>query len=77
MVADSDGFNPQAIVRSARTAVVAGMEPGRTQARLRQLRERQLLDLHPGPSTGARQLVRASAASTADRRFHPMAGNWR
>ena len=60
------------------TAVVAGMEPGRTQARVRQLRARQFLDLHPGHfHRCARNWSPASAASTADLRFHPMAGNWR
>ena len=54
MVADSDGFNPQTVVRSPRAAAVAGVEPGRPPPGLRQLRARQLLDLHPGHRAPAR-----------------------
>jgi TolB protein len=48
MVADSDGFNPQNVVRSREPLLSPAVEPGRAAPGLRQLRARQLDHLRAG-----------------------------
>ena len=62
----------------ARAAAVAGLEPGRPQAGLCQLRARQLVDLHAGDRhRRARGRSPASRASTVRRRSRRTAAAWR
>ena len=58
MVADSDGFNPQTIVRSREPLLSPAWSPDGKQARLRELRAWQLDRLHRRKSaTGAREVL--------------------
>ena len=78
MVADSDGYNPQTVVRSHRAAAVAVVEPGRQKLAYVSFEQAAIPRSTSRTSAPARASgCPASAASTARRASRRTAAAWR